>query len=217
MNSFIALFFSMFVYANETVSSDCIKWFEQSKVKKEAKDCLLKCATQKVDMGTFHCPDQCESLCNENIGSSVPGKLLYYPGLTPEEKKLVEKYPKDAVTVFIQKTRAEFSASRNFPEQDLNDESDAFRHFIWAGLLTKELGKVKAKEFLDAHEANRLQGVSEKDMDLFNNQKGQQSAETLISENKWSLKNIEAEGLKALREHQLRVLKLGLKIPEIPK
>jgi len=55
------------------------------------------------------------------------------------------------MTVFIQKNRAEWSSGRNFPDQNLNDESDVFRHFIWAGLLTKELGSTKAKEFLNAH------------------------------------------------------------------
>jgi hypothetical protein len=99
----------------------------------------------------------------------------------------------------------------------MNDESDAFRHFVWAGLLTKELGTERAKEFLDAHETNRLQGLAEKNMDVFNNQQGQQIAEQLISKNKWSLREIESEGLRALREKRLEVLNPQLKIPEMPK
>ncbi|MEQ1877593.1 MAG: hypothetical protein ABL958_13190 [Bdellovibrionia bacterium] len=34
------------------------------------------------------------------------------------------------------------------------DESDAFRHFVWAGLLANEFGRERAKEFLDAHETD---------------------------------------------------------------
>lgn len=109
------------------------------------------------------------------------------------------------------------SSTRNFPDQGLNDESDAFRHFIWAGLLAKELGSEKAKTFLDTHEASPLQVATERDMDLFNNEKGQLAAQDLITGNKWSLKNLEQAGLDALRAGQLKVVKPGLKIPGVPK
>lgn len=170
-----------------------------------------------TDMVTFMCPDQCNILCKSMANSTVVGKLIFYPGLTLAEKQLVEKYPKEALTVFVQKTRAESSASRNFPDQDLNDESDAFRHFIWAGLLTKELGTSKAKEFLDAHEANRLQSTAEKDMDTFNNEKGMRTSQQFISEKKWSIEQLETAGLEKLRSKELRVMKPGLKIPEKPR
>lgn len=48
----------------------------------------------------------------------------------------------------------------------IDDESDAFRHFVWAALLTKELGKARAKEFLDAHETDPDQPHIERQMDL---------------------------------------------------
>src|SRR5690606_13712781 len=132
-----------FAYAD--IHPDCSEWVTQSKIKPESEDCEIQCAMLDTSMGTFMCPNQCNILCKADESTSIAGKLLYYPGLTPDEKKLMEKHPKDALTVFIQKTRAEMSSNRNFPDQGLNDESDAFRHFIWAGLLTKELGQEKAK------------------------------------------------------------------------
>ncbi len=196
--------------------ADCINWFKAGKVKL-GKDCELDCAILSTDMGTFICPDQCELLCKPKMSKSILGKIIYYPGLTPAERKLIEKSPEDALTAFIQKTRAEWSSNRNFPEQGLNDEADAFRHFIWAGLLTKELGPEKAKEFLNAHEANPLQLDSEREMDQFNNNIGGSSAQMLISNKKWSIENLEKSALDSLRSKNLRVLNPGLKIPEVPK
>ncbi len=195
----------------------CLAWLNNSKIKVGSKDCELECSTLMTDMGTFMCPNQCDMLCKDAGEKSILGKILYYPGLTPAEKNLVEKNPEDVLTAFIQKTRAEWSSGRNFPEQGLNDEGDAFRHFIWAGLLTKELGPEKTKEFLSAHEANPLQPDSERDMDQFNNGKGASSAQSLISNKKWSIENLEKSGLDSLRSKDLKVLSPGLKIPEVPK
>ncbi len=197
--------------------SDCVDWFKSSKLKAGTKGCELKCATTMTDMGTFMCPDQCDLLCKADESASIAGKFIYYPGLTPAEKKLAENNPKDALTVFIQKTRAEWSAGRNFPDQGLNDESDAFRHFLWAGLLTKELGRAKATEFLEAHEADPDQPENERRMDQQNNNRGQAAAEKLIEEKRWDLKNLESKGLDELRSKQLQVLKPGLAIPQEPK
>jgi hypothetical protein len=170
-----------------------------------------------VDMGTFMCPDQCEDLCNTKPEELLLAKLILYPGLTPAEKNLVAKGPKDALTVYKQKNIAEKSTSRNFPDQNLNDESDAFRHFLWAALLTKELGKARAKEFLDAHEADPDQPDIERQMDTHNNSRGQAAAESLMKEKRWNQKNVEAKGLEELRSKQLQVLKPGLSIPKEPR
>lgn len=164
------IFISFFIfyipaYANQP-DADCISWLKAGKIATGTKTCILNCAALMTDMGTFVCPNQCDLLC---------------------------KNTEDSLTAFIQKTRAEWSSGRNFPEQGLNDEGDAFRHFIWAGLLTKELGTEKAKDFLNAHEANPLQPESERDMDKFNNEKGHLAAQNL------------------------KVLVPGLKIPEEPK
>jgi hypothetical protein len=196
---------------------DCIARFNRAKIKTGTKDCELSCATLMVDMGTFMCPDQCEELCNTKPEESLLANFILYPGLPPAEKNLVAKSPKDALTVYKQKNLAEKATSRNFPDQNLNDESDAFRHFLWAALLTKELGRSRAQEFLDAHEADPDQPDSERQMDMHNNSQGQTAAESLIKETRWSRKNIQAKGLEDLRSKQLQVLKPGLLIPKEPR
>ena len=176
--------------------SECVAWFKESNILTDSKSCNLACKTIKVDMGTFICPDQCDLLCQEKTKNSLLASILYYPGLTPAERALTEKYPKEAISVFIQKTRAESSTERIFPDQGISDESDALRHFIWAGLLTKELGAKMAQEFLIAHESDPSQPTQDYEMDIHNNSKGQQATEKLIKEKSWSLQRLEEEGQK---------------------
>jgi hypothetical protein len=136
----LALTFFFFFGANlqaRQVDQDCIDWFKSNKLEAGSKKCEIECASSMSDMGTFMCPAQCDILRKSKANSTVAGRLIFYPGLTPAEKQLTEKYPKEALTVFVQKTRAEWSSNLNFPNQDLNDESDAFRHFIWAGFDQK--------------------------------------------------------------------------------
>ena len=185
-------------YSNQP-DTDCVTWFENSKIKKNTKSCETDCSALMVDMGTFMCPNQCDLLCKTIENSNPIGKFLFYPGLTPNERTLTEKYPKESMIVFIQKTRAEWSSSKYFPEQNLNDEGDAFRHFIWSGLLTKELGTERAKEFLDAHEADLEQPKSEFEMDTHNNNLGQKTAESIIKQNNWSIENSKKKELNYLK------------------
>lgn len=208
--------FSSISYASEP-SLNCIKWFKDFKLSSENKSCESECAIQMVDMATFLCPSQCKLLCKSAKIKVNPGRFIYYPGLTPNEKKLVEEYPQHAITVFIQKTRAEIASNKNFPEQGLNDEGDAFRHFLWAGLLAKEPGEEIALKFLNAHENNRLQPSEEKRMDSLSNQSGIDAARDLIKENKFNIENLEQKSLDSLRKKQLSVINPGLTIPEVPK
>ena len=221
MNVHLWLLMVVFLISNAAwgadIHPDCEAWFNRARIKSGVKDCELKCAAQTVEMGTFMCPDQCEELCNSRSEESLLARFILYPGLTPEEKTLVAKSPKDALTVYKQKKMAEESTSRNFPGQNLNDESDAFRHFLWAALLTKELGESRAKEFLDAHESDPDQPETERQMDVYNNSRGQIATKSLIKEKRWSQRNIEARGLEELRSKRLKVLKPGLPIPKEPR
>ena len=146
----------------------CVEWFKKEKIDIKSKNCESDCSVAMVDMATFHCTSQCSDLCMMTDGNGL-SKYVFYPGLKSKEKILIDKYPKEALIVFVQKARAELSSSRNFPTQKLNDEGDGFRHYMWAGLLTKELGPEMAKMFLDAHEENPLQTKEEKSMDLAKN------------------------------------------------
>ena len=56
---------------------------------------------------------------------------------------------------------------------DRNDCSDAFRHCFFNALNARSCGSVKAKLFGDAHECDvPLELLSEKEMDLHNNEIG---------------------------------------------
>ena len=118
----------------------CVEWFDKQKIDKTSKDCESNCSIAMIDMRTFNCHSQCAELCSKDSIS----KYVFYPGLTAKEKALIDKYPKEALIVFIQKMRAEESSMKMFPTQKFNDEGDAFRHYIWAGFLVKELGSEKA-------------------------------------------------------------------------
>ena len=213
---FIVSLFSSPMWA-ASPDGDCIDWLNSAKIFAGSKDCILRCSTQMTDMRTFLCPDQCDSLCKPKSEGSWSSRFTFYPGLTEAEKALVVKNPKQALMVYQQKRLAEDSTDRNFPDQNLNDESDAFRHFIWAGLLTKELGRQKAKEFLDAHETDPDQPEGESRMDSFNNGRGQSAAESLLQSKNWSLRSLEAEGLRALHAKELNVMKPRLRLPKEPK
>lgn len=199
------------------VDLNCVEWFKRGLIKTGTKECEVKCATLSSDMATFMCSGQCERLCKMQAQEVLLAKFIFYPGLTLAERQLVVKYPKHAYIVYKQKEIAEDSTDRHFPNQDLNDESDAFRHFAWSGLLVKELGQGKAKEFLDAHEANPLQSERERQMDTFNNSRGQEATNALIKNKTWSIRNLEAKALEELRNGQLQVLSPGLPIPKEPK
>ena len=212
----VTLFFAYAVMA-ERPNNDCVDWFKKGKLVACLKDCQLKCGTLVIDMGTFICREQCEQLCQIENHPVKLSKLLYYPGLTPSERKLIEMNPNEALIVYKQKLEAEKSFDRNFPDQSMNDEGDAFRHFIWAGLLSKELGTEKANIYLNTNETNPLQPPDELAMDVFNNIKGTKVSETLIANKKWTLRNLEQEGLGMLCSKELHVIKPALKIPENPK
>lgn len=212
------IFVNSFAYSSDV----CQEWFNKAKLK-PGPSCQAKCASTSTGMATFFCPDLCVDLCGVNklVKKSKYnrqlGKVIYYPGLTDDEKKLIEASLKDALVVFIQKERAEASTNRNFPKGAFNDESDSFRHFVWAGLLFKELGLEKAKLFLDAHENDPTQLPAEKAMDLANNREGLLVSQRLDKQNNLSLKSLEIEALKELKEGRLTVLKPGLVIPKEPK
>ncbi len=81
------LFLSLF-FAHSLAASEWKDWFSKSKTKR-GKNCVLDCATAKVDLGSFTCPVQCPDLCK----SPLPDKLLFklsdlYPGLTNAEKAM---------------------------------------------------------------------------------------------------------------------------------
>lgn len=154
------------------VHANCGQWFQDGKLKK-GKDCLIKCASLPVDMGTFDCPNSCDDFC----GSAAKERFLFqlsdlYPGLTAAEKALVSQHPRQMLKAYQLAQKAEELCLKEFPRSDTNDESDACRHFVWAVFLSKELGTELSQKILDAHEQEPTQPEEEKAMDLANNQRG---------------------------------------------
>lgn len=196
--------------SSAAVSEDCQIWFKEMKFVSGSKDCDLKCtASPKNIVGAF-C--DCKDLCKEVSKDAIFAQLIVYPGLNKIEKNLIAKDPKTAMLVFFNKRIAEKTVRRYFPVTSQNDESDAFRHFLWAGLLTFDIGSEKAKLFLNAHEQNPIQPADEKEMDEKNNEAGILAASKLIAEKRNTIENLEKVAINALDSKKLSVIKPGTKI-----
>lgn len=200
----ITLSLNPFVFAD-----DCIRWFDNAKIKKD-KDCILKCSTIGVGMGTFGCSSKCDKLCK------IPKKnnLLFnlsklYPGLTESEHDLVSKYPGRMYNSYIASWNAESLCARLYSESTINDESDACRHYVWAVLLYKKFGNEFSTKVLDAHEQDDKQSEIEKRMDLTNNKFGQAGAKRLIKENKFTNDEILKSFKNDLKNKKLIIIKSG--------
>ena len=183
----------------------CEEWFKKAKLK-PGKDCLAKCVSTPVGMGTFSCVGTCEELCQSSTVTQTIHNLAMYPGLTKKERALIAENPKDALKVFKAKTQAERTTSRIFKRNLENDESDAFRHFMWAGLLRWEIGLEKTRLFTEAHEISDNNPPADKAMDLANNRAGILAAEELEKNGQKTQKILGERALEELRHDRLIVL-----------
>lgn len=187
-----------------TANADtCQDWFNALNTKKDSM-CLSKCESAPVGMDSFMCHDRCDDFC-KNIPVKVLGAVAYYPGLNSAERKLIARYPVEAIKVYYAKRGTEDATQRMFGSDGVDDETDAFRHFTWAGLIDKEIGPKLAKQFLDAHEANDGKSASSI-MDLNNNGKGLIAADKMIKDGTFSVDNLEKEAIKEIRDGILTVI-----------
>ena len=177
--------------------------------------CELKCSAGLVDLDTFDCPDQCKELCAAVLPNKLIDSFKYVKGITQGDRAVIAKYPKDALKVYMAKEKVDKLTEKVFGKAGQNDESDAFRHFVWSALLTKELGEKKARIFLSAHEQDPGQPEQEKSMDLSNNEEGVQFAVQKKEKGQdWEIDSVEAEALERLRGKKLKVLTpSGKKVP----
>ena len=105
--------------------------------------------------------------------------------LTDSEKKLVIRYPLDALKVNEARTIAINQTELKFGYSGLGDRSDAFRLGIWNAKMTMLIGKTQAELFATAHEDKDTSGVEtdgfskldHKNMDLHNNTVGRELGE----------------------------------------
>lgn len=201
-----ALFFFIYLFSFQSLAEDdCEIWFNESALKKDAQ-CSIRCSTLSVDMGTFDCPNRCDSLCKQTTHkSTLP--FNYPKGLTKGDREMIAKHPADALKVYQAKQKADDLSLKVFKQQGRNDESDAFRHFVWAALVTKELGQEKANEFLNAHEVETSQPPREKEMDTINNNLGVEYVVKQSGSGKpVELDQIEKMALERLKSRELKVL-----------
>jgi hypothetical protein len=132
-----------------------------------------------------------------------------YPTLNSTEKNLVKKRPIDAAIVFYNAMIAEQTTGRAYPRDGLNSRSDAFRHFVWAALLTRDIGKGAAREFLNAHESTSAEPADERSMDDFNNAQGVEAAISLLKTHIFSDNEIFGLAKKQITEGKLRIINHG--------
>ena len=165
--------FALLVFApHSSADENCRDWFIKSKIKK-GNTCIIECSGIITDMSTFNCADQCDEFCESGSKEALLFKLSdLYPGLTPAERALASKYPKELLQAYKLSWETEELCLKEFPKADTNDASDACRHFVWAVLLTQSLKFERAQQILDAHEQEPTQPAEQKAMDLANNQRG---------------------------------------------
>jgi hypothetical protein len=147
----------------------CEDWFQSLKIK-DSKSCESKCRTSQTDMATYLCPQQCDLFC-KNQGKPIEKDSNFYD-LTDNEIAFCKKNPISCAQAYKLSWEAEKICQSIYIRSSTNDESDACRHYIWAYLLAKELGKKTALKILDAHEDNPKQALNEREMDLHNNELG---------------------------------------------
>lgn len=140
--------------------------------------------------------------------------------MTPAELGFLKNHPIDALNAYAQSRRAILSTWKHFSRNSDGDESDAFRHFLWAGLLVRQLGDERAGEFLSAHEQvppnGKLTDRISSEMDQWNNAEGMKVAKALLERGEFSLSRVEKEAYEAITQDRLKVLQsqgLGLTYP----
>lgn len=129
-----------------------------------------------------------------------------YPSLNEHEKILVKQSPIESAIVFYNASIAENKSEEFFPSQKSNGSSDAFRHYTWAGLLTRDIGEDAARTFLNAHELNQDQPIYEKEMDEFNNERGIQAAKDLLEKGSFENDELYEKGKDELKNGTLRTM-----------
>lgn len=126
----------------------------------------LKLMDEKTDLG---------QMAKSGIGD-------IWNSLTDSEKRLIIRYPFDALKVNQAKDVATSQTELKFGHNGLGDRSDAFRHGIWNAKMTVLVGKEKAELFATAHEDKDTTGMEadgytkaeHKNMDLHNNAAGRE-------------------------------------------
>lgn len=128
----------------------------------------------------FITDQQCMQIIDERFSSTKSSIGDIWGSLTDSEKKLVIRYPFEALKVNTAKNIANSQTEIKFGRNGLGDRSDAFRHGMWNAEMTILIGSEKAELFATAHEDKDISGTEadgftkeqHKNMDLHNNSVG---------------------------------------------
>jgi anti-sigma28 factor (negative regulator of flagellin synthesis) len=97
---------------------------------------------------------------------------------TTREFQTMFIHPISAFVVYNNSQKALGYAFSLYSEDGIhNGKGDAFRHALWNAMNTRDLGKVIAKKYADAHEDYKGNPTGEKNMDLKNNEIGREIGE----------------------------------------
>lgn len=163
-------FFISIVTLFSLSAHSCDDWFRSLKIK-DAKTCESECRIAMVDMSSYMCHQQCDILC-KSLGKPHRNDPNFY-GLTDDEIKFCSQNKLICLKAYKLTWTAEGLCKEVYGFSDVNDETDACRHYIWAFLLSKEINIKNAEAILSAHENNQFESKNEKSMDLANNRLGQ--------------------------------------------
>lgn len=198
-------------------ASNCLSWFQESGINPADPDCEAKCALLTVDMGTFNCPAQCVKFCRKGVHERAATWLLeaFYgeDRFTDLEKRLISEYPMEAFEVALARVEA-LSMVKQRLGKSTRIEADAFRHFVWTGLIAQRIGidpetgsldRSKVMKWVYAHEADEDLPAADRGMDLWNDEQGWNAAVRLYKTGKLTPEEIEKAALEALKGNKLRV------------
>lgn len=168
----IKLVYFIFLFTLSPSSNACEKWFNNLNIKDHQK-CESICRTSITDMSSFGCVNECNKLCKKltkNPETLYGIENMY--ALTDDEISFCKKNKINCIKAYKESWNAEKICLSIYPTSNTNDESDACRHYVWAILLSREIGEKDAATVLAAHENNPRELQEQKDMDTKNNQIG---------------------------------------------
>ena len=115
-----------------------------------------------------------EEIHNKKVNENFITPLyISIGGANLQELALCARHPIDCSRARNDATKANTQTEAYYSSGLHNGNGDAFRHAYWNKLMVGSIGATRAAEFANAHEyGNHSQPDIEKQMDLFNNQKG---------------------------------------------
>lgn len=115
------------------------------------------------------------------------------------------KYPSDALMVAKNAITAQLLTKKHYKIPRDHTESNAFKHFVWSGLNSRDIGREQAQKFLDAHEMNASFSKESSKMDRHNNKKGLDAADKISKDENFQ-KNLINAAHEAIKNDELVVL-----------